>query len=429
MDEDCGVNAGPVFDVGSLADAPVGAGLVTLDGFSLTQCNQSFREAFAGWDVGMRAGDVLTGDGFRALLDAIASVAGGGSARQVVVVPVDRAASDRAAPYRVVCCSRARSQTGVVVLLLVTSLQGPTAMVDPHGRSVAAVQALRRYEALLSAIPQVVWSMSAGGQVRVLVGREGDLGEFRSQIPTAEGWIQAVHPKDRAWFVPRWQATAEGHAILDAVVRIRSSRHPTDYRHVNIVAVPVMNDGEVREWIGTASDAETQWRSRMRERLLSRMMAVPAASDLRNALSTAADSVVPDLVDVFAVFQLRQGSQIGFDATRGIPLSVTRAGIALAEGLPDSPVPGEGFSLGPLALRTIEDQRVRRLAFPAGRPPRGELSDQAYAWMRRAGVTGLTVMPVVIEGRAVALAGPRTAGTTHLPATRTSHCSGRSCTS
>ncbi|WNI16389.1 SpoIIE family protein phosphatase [Actinacidiphila sp. ITFR-21] len=394
-----------MFDIGSLTGSLVGAGLVTGDSLRLTESNSFLRDVLGGWGIGQRADDVLTGDRLRPLLDALVEVARGGAPSRVVVAVDEPAGQGAARRYAVVNCSATRSRHGPAVLLLASEFRGPIGVTDPDGVSATRDRTLRRYEALLSAIPQVVWSMSLDGEVDILVGNKGDLGDFQRRESTAEAWMEAVHPKDRVWFAPQWQASADGRAILNAVIRVRQGPQPNQYWHVNIVAVPVMHDGRVTEWIGTATDAETRWRSGMREHLLSRMVALPAAGDLRTALATAASSVVPELVDVFVVFQIQQADRIGFDPRNSAPLSVTRAGMALAEGLPPSPIPDENFRLGPLALRTIEDQQAQRLVFAPGRPPEGELSDGAYAWFCQTQATGLTMMPVVIDGRTVALAG------------------------
>ncbi|WP_143120494.1 SpoIIE family protein phosphatase [Actinacidiphila alni] len=395
----------------------VGVGVVADTDLVLVECDPYFREVFGGWAVGEPARAALPGKVRRPLVAVLADVARHGGPRQSVV-PLDGPSREGGAGrYCVVSCTRAGSGHGSATTVLVSVFDGlpGASATDPGDAGEGAGpperdRALERYEALLSGIPQVVWSMSAEGRVDILVGRRGDLGDFQQHDAAAGAWMEAVHPKDRAWFAPQWQATAEGQAILDAVVRVRQGRQSNEYSHVNIVAVPVMRDGRVTEWIGTAADAETQWRARMRERLLSRMVAVPAARDLQSALATAASAVVPDVVDVFAVFQLWQGGRVGFDPRRGAPISVARAGMSVADGLPTPPALDTGFHLGPLALKTITDQQVQRVVFAPGNPPESGLSDEAHAWMRQAKASGVTMMPVVIDGRTVALAGAANCG-------------------
>ncbi|MFG3430369.1 SpoIIE family protein phosphatase [Streptomyces californicus] len=261
---------------------------------------------------------------------------------------------------------------------------------------------LSRYEALLSATPQVVWRMTAEGKTSVLVGHLGDVGAglWHPREP-GESWPDAVHPRDRAEFATRWAETARGNALFDAVVRIRQSGDGIRYRHVRIIAVPLMEGSTVGEWIGTVTDAQDQWRVRTRDRLTERVSAVSATKDLPEVFAATAAAVVPDLVDAFAVFQLRHPQAID---SAGLDLHATRARTALAEGVPPLPPITDGFTLGALAQTVIDTQHPKTLTFPPGEPPRTLVSAASATWMTHARATSLTIIPVVVDGRTVALA-------------------------
>lgn len=62
------------------------------------------------------------------------------------------------------------------------------------------------------------------------------------------------------------------------------------------------------------------------------------------------------------------------------------------------------FVLGPVAQRAIESQEARLLVFPPDGPPGEGLSDVSVRWLREAGATGVALLPVVVDGRTVALA-------------------------
>ncbi|MFD3971656.1 PP2C family protein-serine/threonine phosphatase [Streptomyces cyaneofuscatus] len=250
--------------------------------------------------------------------------------------------------------------------------------------------------------------MTPEGEVSALVGRLGETGgglwhPGRSGLP----WMDAVHPKDRDGFAGKWAATARGDALLDAVVRIRLAGDPVRYRHIKIVAVPVLRDGEVGEvgevgeWIGTVTDAEDQWRVRTRDRLLERASAVSSARDLPEAFAATAAAVVPDLADAFVVFQLRHPDRArsGTEA-----LYATRARTALATGVPPLPPITDDFALGALARQVIESRRTKMVTFPPGEPPEALVSGPSAGWMVRARATSLAIVPVVIDDRTVALA-------------------------
>ncbi|MFH9133925.1 SpoIIE family protein phosphatase [Streptomyces sp. NPDC017524] len=259
---------------------------------------------------------------------------------------------------------------------------------------------LRRYQALMGAVPQSVWVMSPGGVVTVLSG--GGIAE-KLWTPGADtSWMDAVHPKDRAWFQRAWRRATQQRSPLDTIVRVRLDDAVDRFRHVKIIAAPVVDeDGEV-EFVGTATDAEEHWRGRMREKLLARMAAVPAARDLSEAFLTTAAAVVPELADAVAIFRVVDGVEAG-----GRPSGVAAASperVGLAPGLPSLPPLDSDFVLGPVAQRAVESQEARLLVFPPGGPPGDGLSDVSVRWLREAGATGVALVPVVVDGRTVALA-------------------------
>lgn len=204
--------------------------------------------------------------------------------------------------------------------------------------------------------------------------------------------------------VPAGLARGDAAAVpLDTIVRVRLDGALDRFRHIKIVAAPVVEgDGEV-EWVGTATDAEEHWRSRMREKLLARMAAVPAAHDLSEAFLTTAAAVVPELADAVAIFRVRDGVQAVGDPS-GSSAAALPERVGLAPGLPALPPLDAGFLLGPVARRAIEGQEARLLVFPPGGPTGEGLSDVSVRWLREAGATGVALLPVVVDGRTVALA-------------------------
>lgn len=396
-----------MFEIESLEEAAVGAALVTGPRHRLMQHNRSFRELFDFWRPGQEAGVALSGPGLRPVLRALDLAGSDPSA-----VLIDGPGPDEPSARRswVVSCLPVDSRHGASVLLLATRVpDGPAdaTTVRRHDPADGGGD-LARYEALLSAVPQVVWLMTPDGGISALVGRLGDTGGgLWHPGGTDVSWLDAVHPKDRVWFGERWEATARGEALLDAVVRVRQEGDPVRYRHIKIVAVPVLREGKVREWIGTATDAEDQWRVRTRDRLLERASAVTSAHDLSEAFAATASAVVPDLADAFVVFQLRQT-----DPTRSAPgagtAHATRARSVLAPGLPPLPAATDDFVLGTAARKVIGSGRTKLLTFPPGDPPRDLISGRSAEWLAQAEATSLAIVPVVVDGRTVALASAAT---------------------
>ncbi|WP_411080999.1 SpoIIE family protein phosphatase [Streptomyces sp. cmx-18-6] len=260
---------------------------------------------------------------------------------------------------------------------------------------------LRRYEALMGAVPQSVWVMSPGGVVTVLSG--GGIAEKLWTPGTDTSWMDAVHPKDRDWFQRAWRRATQQRSPLDTIVRVRVDGVVDRFRHVKIIAAPVVDeDGEV-EFVGTATDAEEHWRARMREKLLARMAAVPAARDLSEAFLTTAAAVVPELADAVAIFRVVDGVEAGARPS-DLPAASSKERVGLAPGLPPLPPLDADFALGPVAQRAIESQKARLLVFPSDGPVGDGLSDVSVRWLREAGATGVALVPVVVDGRTVALA-------------------------
>ncbi|MFD7750030.1 SpoIIE family protein phosphatase [Streptomyces sp. NPDC059698] len=261
---------------------------------------------------------------------------------------------------------------------------------------------LKRYQALMSAVPQSVWVMSPDGVITLLAG--GGIAEKLWHPENGNPWMDAVHPKDRGWFQRAWRVATRRRIPLDTIVRVRLDGAPDRFRHVKIIAAPVLDQSGEVEWVGTATDAEDHWRTRMREKLLARMAAVPAAHDLSEAFLTTAAAVVPELADAVAVFRVQNGLEAGVRPSDGAPAVTSPERVGLAPGLPPLPPLEPGFLLGPVARQAIERQQARLLVFPPDGPPGHGLSAPAVRWLREAGATGVALLPVVVDGRTVALA-------------------------
>ncbi|WP_405608767.1 SpoIIE family protein phosphatase [Streptomyces sp. NBC_01508] len=395
-----------MFEFESFEEATVAAALLTGPRHRLVQCNRAFRALFGFWRCGQEAGVALAGSGLRPVLRALDRA---GTDRSPALLDAAGVTAQGPPGHRfwVVSCLPVTSRHGASVLLLAVrapdELGGtavrPADTADPNAD-------LARYEALHSAVPQVVWRMTPQGEVSALVGSLGETGGglWHPSQP-ALSWMDAVHPKDRDWFAGQWAATARGDALLDAVVRIRRAGNPVRYRHVKIIAVPVLRRGELYEWIGTVADAEDQWRQQTRDRLLKRASATASARDLREAFATTASAVVPDLVDAFVVFQLRhpEHTRSGAEA-----LNATRARTALAAGVPPLPPITDDFTLGALAETVVDSRRTKLVTFPPGEPPKALVSEPSADWMVQARATSLAIVPVVVDERTVALAAAAT---------------------
>jgi PAS domain S-box-containing protein len=119
------------------------------------------------------------------------------------------------------------------------------------------VEALRlseeRYRSMVVATSTIVWTTNAKGKV---ISDNPSWREFSGQTfeeIQGDGWLNAVHPDDRAGTIATWRRAVETHASFQAPNRVR--RSDGQYRYVEVAGVPVLEeDGSVREWIGTCTD-------------------------------------------------------------------------------------------------------------------------------------------------------------------------------
>jgi PAS domain S-box-containing protein len=137
---------------------------------------------------------------------------------------------------------------------------------------IVAEKALRereqRFRSLVMATSQIVWSTAPDGRVledsptwRAITGQSYD--EWKEY-----GWLDAVHPDDRARTRQAWiDSTARG-AVYEIDYRLR--QRDGSYRWMAVKGVPLADaDGAVREWIGANSDIHEQVtaQARLAERL------------------------------------------------------------------------------------------------------------------------------------------------------------------
>ncbi|GJG86452.1 hypothetical protein tb265_16330 [Gemmatimonadetes bacterium T265] len=122
-------------------------------------------------------------------------------------------------------------------------------------RARAATEA--RYRALVEASAAVVWSTNPDGAI---VEETPSWGAFTGQTwepgPTsyrAWGWVEAIHPDDRAAALEQWEAARAAQVPYTSEYRLR--RRDGAYRVTAVRGVPVFAaDDTLREWMGTNDD-------------------------------------------------------------------------------------------------------------------------------------------------------------------------------
>jgi PAS domain S-box-containing protein len=108
------------------------------------------------------------------------------------------------------------------------------------------------------------------------------------------GWTDALHPDDRALMTHQWRESVKRAQIFEMSYRLR--RHDGEYRDMMAQGTPVMQDGEVREWVGVCVDVSQSRRaeaalrqSEERFRFLDRVgQATRAQTDATEVMATTA---------------------------------------------------------------------------------------------------------------------------------------------
>jgi PAS domain S-box-containing protein len=148
-----------------------------------------------------------------------------------------------------------------------------------------------RFRTLVIASSQMVWTCHSDGMI---VEDSPSWREFTGQTYeqwSGWGWLDAVHPDDRAHASRLWHASVASHAVYDVCYRVR--RADGEYRWTNARAVPLRHqDGSIREWIGTNTDVTEQRRAEEAVRYSERRLRLLLDSMQQKIFTTTADGSV-----------------------------------------------------------------------------------------------------------------------------------------
>jgi len=126
-----------------------------------------------------------------------------------------------------------------------------------------------RFRSLIEASTQVVWHCGPDGAM------EADSPTWRAYTGQSYdewkgfGWVDAVHPDDRAASLAQWRACMREGRVYEAEQRVRAASG--GWRWTAARAVPIFNqDGSVREWVGTTTDVHDRRQAELeRQRFVS----------------------------------------------------------------------------------------------------------------------------------------------------------------
>jgi len=243
---------------------------------------------------------------------------------------------------------------------------GQVATLDAAAQAIDEARELYqdRYEALARATGQITWTTTAEGRAEDLPGWRAYTGQGADEVE-GFGWIEAIHPDDRARALDAWRQAIATGLLFEAEFRLR--RHDGVYRDVFARGVPVREDDErIREWIGFCADITDRKQAEAHYRTLFDTMAQGVVyQDATGRVITAN----PAAEHIFGLAPDRSRDD---SPPLASPLGGDAAWVAVRED--GAPLPSEEQP-PVVALRT--GQPVRDVVVGLRRPDEG-----AYRWLR-----------------------------------------------
>ncbi len=126
-----------------------------------------------------------------------------------------------------------------------------------------------RFRALVEATTSIVWSADPAGMVQEGSARWAEFTGLTPRECQGLGWLRAVHPDDRERVRKEGSRAIRERRVGEGEFRLR--HRDGEYRYVAACGVPLREDGEIVEWIGTLVDvhdrkaAEEERRQLVRE--------------------------------------------------------------------------------------------------------------------------------------------------------------------
>jgi diguanylate cyclase (GGDEF)-like protein/PAS domain S-box-containing protein len=132
-----------------------------------------------------------------------------------------------------------------------------TAVLAALIRRDIARKSQARFQSLAEAIPQIVWIAGAGGKTTYINRRWCDMTGTSQTEGLGTGWMEAVHPDDRAPCLEKWQASLRTGETFEIEYRLHDA--VKGYRWYLDRAIPLCDDKRaIQQWFGTCTDIDDQ---------------------------------------------------------------------------------------------------------------------------------------------------------------------------
>ena len=127
------------------------------------------------------------------------------------------------------------------------------ALAEAHQERARLTASQARYQALIEATDQYVWTNSPDGE---MFGEQPGWAQLTGQTPAeyqGYGWAERLHPEDRGPAVDAWREAVRTRTLYQIEQRVRVA--DGSYRSFLVRAVPLLaEDHRLREWVGLHSD-------------------------------------------------------------------------------------------------------------------------------------------------------------------------------
>ncbi|WPP33859.1 SpoIIE family protein phosphatase [Streptomyces sp. CL7] len=384
--------------------APIGVVFTRGPEHRLAYTNAVYRKTFGDRPLGRplrRTFPDLAQSGYFDIFDRVLAT---GEAEVLTAVPIDldfADSSQEGTRYFTFSVSRATVSDGSrgVLGVVVETTEQVTAARRIRVLSEERRRALLRYRSLVRAGSEMVWVTGPeGGVTEPSPGWQRVTGQSWEEF-RGDGWIDAVHPGDRAAVIEGWsRALREVQPRFTHAYRLRLASG--GYRHFAVDAAPVRDGDTVIEWIGTCRDVEQEWQDARREKLLARATAVTADTARPDEMLAALTAViVPELADSCTSYLLPQA----LHRTPGTALTAERVAAMPRQG-PPGPPPHHAERLGPgsALVRAADRRRPVHAVFRPGSPPPDIAPTGTEPWLAP-DANSVVLLPVVVDGTTAAL--------------------------
>lgn len=113
------------------------------------------------------------------------------------------------------------------------------------------------FRMLTEAIPQIVWTAGPDGKTDYINRRWYEMTGTTEEQSLGNGWIEVIHPDDRAVCLESWQRAFRAGETFEVEYRLRDRSR--GYRWYLDRAVPMRDaSGAILKWFGTCTDIEDQ---------------------------------------------------------------------------------------------------------------------------------------------------------------------------